>query len=90
MVTLVNDGPNELYYVNGALVKTIEKKNMPSGNYFVGAWSNKTAHNFKGFMSDFRFYKTALSADDVMALYHTPIFLSNNGALLTQGEFVEG
>ena len=39
--------------------------------------------------SDFRIYATALSADDVMALYHTPIFLSNNGTLLTQGEFVE-
>jgi len=39
--------------------------------------------------SDFRIYTTALTADDVLELYHTPISLSNNGALLTQGEFVE-
>lgn len=89
MVTLVNDGTNELYYVNGTLVKTIEKKNMPSGNYYVGAWKNETGQNFNGFMSDFRFYKTPLSEDDVLELYHTPISLPNNGTLMTQGEYVE-
>ena len=89
MVTLVNDGTNELYYVNGTLVKTIEKKNMPSGNYYVGAWKNETGQNFNGFMSDFRFYKTALSADDILELYHTPMTLANNGTLLTSGELQE-
>ena len=89
MVTLVNDGTNELYYVNGTLVNTIEKKNMPSGNYYVGAWKNETGQNFNGFMSDFRFYKTALSADDILELYHTPMTLANNGTLLTSGEFQE-
>jgi len=44
---------------------------------------------YKGLMSDFRIYATALSADDVMELYHTPITLSNNGTFLTQGEYVE-
>lgn len=39
--------------------------------------------------SDFRLYVTALSADDILELYHTPITLSNNGTLLTQGEYVE-
>lgn len=42
-----------------------------------------------GFVSDFRIYSTALSADDVLDLYHTPITLTNNGTLMTQGEFVE-
>jgi len=42
MITLVNDGTNELYYVNGVLVKTIEKKNMPSGNYYIGAWQTES------------------------------------------------
>ena len=44
---------------------------------------------YKGLMSDFRIYATALSADDVMELYHTPITLSSNGTLLTQGEYSE-
>ena len=39
--------------------------------------------------SDFRLYVTALSVDDVLELYHTPITLSNNGTLLTQGEYSE-
>ena len=89
MNTLVNDGTNELYYINGELVKTIEKKNMPTGNCYLGAWNNPTSQNYKGLMSDFRIYKTALSADDILELYHTPISLSSDGSLLTQGEIVE-
>lgn len=89
MVTLVNDGTNELYYVNGELKKTIEKKAMPTGVYRIGAWASDTGQNYKGLISDFRIYKTALSADDILELYHTPITLSNNGTLMTQGEYVE-
>lgn len=40
-------------------------------------------------MSDFRIYNTALSADEIADLYHTPISLSNTGTLLTQGELSE-
>ena len=39
--------------------------------------------------SDFRVYATALDDDSIEELYNTPITLSNNGALLTQGEYVE-
>lgn len=89
MVTMVNDGTNELYYVNGELKKTIEKKTMPNGDYYIGAWQTAVKQNYKGLMSDFRIYKTALSADDVLALYQNPISLANTGTLLTQGEYVE-
>lgn len=89
MNTLVNDGTNELYYVNGQLVKTIEKKNMPTGTCYIGAWTSHTSQNYKGLISDFRIYKAALSADDILELYHTPITLSNNGTLMTQGEYME-
>lgn len=44
---------------------------------------------YKGLMSDFRIYATAFSDDDVLALYNTPISLSSNGTLLTQGEYSE-
>jgi hypothetical protein len=37
MVTMVRDGVNEYYYINGQLSKTIEAKPMPTGNYFIGA-----------------------------------------------------
>ena len=39
--------------------------------------------------SDFRLYVTALSVEDILKLYNTPITLSNNGTLLTQGEYSE-
>lgn len=44
---------------------------------------------YLGNISDFRAYTTALSADDVLELYHTPITLSNNGTLMTQGSLQE-
>lgn len=89
MVTLVNDGTNEMYYVNGELKKTIEKKSMPTGTYRIGAWNSATGQNYYGLISDFRIYGTPLSADDVKALYNTPVSISNTGAVFTQGEFVE-
>ena len=44
---------------------------------------------YKGLMSDFRIYTTALSEEDVLELYHTPISLTSSGTLMTQGEYVE-
>ena len=44
---------------------------------------------YKGLMSDFRIYATALSEEDVLELYHTPISLTSDGTLMTQGEYVE-
>ena len=48
-----------------------------------------TSDGFKGKMSDFRMYSTALSPDDILALYNTPTSITNNGTLLTQGEIAE-
>ena len=42
-----------------------------------------------GYLSDFRIYATALSAEDVMNLYKTPVSITNTGTLMTQGEFIE-
>lgn len=89
MVTLVNDGTNELYYINGELKKTIEKKSMPIGNYFIGAWRTSSEQNFKGYISDFRIYCTALSADDIKALYNDAGYVDKNGNFHAY-EFVEG
>ena len=88
MVTLVNDGTNELYYVNGELQKTIEKKAMPNSNFWIGAWASDTGQNYKGLISDFRVYATALSDDDVLALYNLGGSLDSNGTFHTY-EYVE-
>lgn len=89
MVTMVNDGTNELYYVNGELSKTIEKKNMPSGNYFIGAWSSETQQNYKGLISDFRIYATALSAEEIQKLYTVSASIDSNGNAYSAA-YVEG
>jgi len=61
MVTMVRDGVNEKYYINGELKKTIEAKSMPNGTYFIGAWSNASGQNYYGNISDFRLYCTPLT-----------------------------
>ena len=81
MVTLVNDGTNELYYINGELIKTIEKKAMPTGTYFIGAWANVTSQNYQGQMCDFRIYATALSATDILSIYNNDAYIDTNGEI---------
>lgn len=71
MVTLVNDGTNELYYVNGDLKKTIEKKAMPSGDYYIGSWNGTDKQNYCGAICDFRVYATPLSKEDIVELHQT-------------------
>ena len=53
--------------------------------------SNTTPVNsgYTGGISDVRIYATALSADDILELYHTPTTLTSNGVLMTSGEFSE-
>lgn len=66
-------------YVNGELKITGTSANVPSGNYFVGAWNTSTSQNYEGNMSDFRIYATALSADDVKSLYQNSAYIDSSG-----------
>ena len=43
---------------------------MPTGIYRIGAWASNTGQNYYGNISDFRIYATALSAQDILSLYH--------------------
>ena len=100
MLTLTFDGFNLNGYVDGKLAisnaffttKTPIYYNTGNTSIYIGVESGSGKHAnlfWNGKLSDFRVYTTALSADDILELYHTPISLSNNGALLTQGEYVE-
>lgn len=79
MVTMVRDGVNESYYINGQLAKTIEAKSMPTGNYFIGAWRGPTEQNYYGLLSDFRIYATTLSANDILTMYKNSGIIDNKG-----------
>ena len=79
MITMVRDGTNELYYVNGDLKKTIEAKSMPTGTYRIGSWNGLTSQNYYGLMSDFRIYATCLSVDDIKELYQVGASIDKSG-----------
>lgn len=92
-VVAINDNGNRSVYINGQPETQSGGSNYyihNNDNFYLWKREYNNSYTYTGALSDLRIYATALSADDVMALYHTPIFLSNNGTLLTQGEFVEG
>ena len=56
------------------------------GNSYTGStWNTK----FSGSFSDWRFYTTVLTADQIKELYNAPISVSNTGACLSE-QFTEG
>lgn len=81
-------------YVNGQSVTgSGNTSNSPTidtiSNIIIGSLNNTTTRRWNGMISDVRVYTTALSADDILDLYHTPASITNNGTLMTQGELSE-
>ena len=96
MFTGVHDSNSIKLYIDGELMKTTEGVNYgihfhPTANMYIGAEADPTAFStpVTGKISDVRIYATALTADEIADLYHTPISVSNTGTLLTQGELQE-
>jgi len=59
------------------------------GKYLIIGGDNYNDY-FKNKLSDFRFYSTALSAEDAKELYNSGLTsLTDTGVLMTHGEFVE-
>lgn len=95
MFTATYDGLASKIYIDGVLdntatsytTKTPIFYNSANG-IFIGAEAggNQTTPAgtyFNGNISDVRIYATALSADDIKALYNTPASISNTGAILS-------
>lgn len=92
-ICITKSGTNDVkIYKNGVQVanstKTHSELNFPT-TYRIGRdVRNNDGTPYRGLMSDFRIYATALSADDILELYQTGASLSNNGTLLGY-EYVE-
>ena len=90
---LTYDGGTARFYINGTEVKNISNTSiMTKTNLCIGAkatGANTSNMFFNGCISDFRLYTTCLSKEDVGILYNTPISISNDSTLFTQGELIE-
>ena len=81
---IVYDGTTIKRYLNGNSTPTqsIACPGFKSDNNTLsvgGFWGS----TFKGYLSDFRVYATALSVEDIKELYNTSAYVSDNGTLLT-------
>lgn len=84
----VHTDDNSKLYINGELKITGTSTNIPSGNYFIGAWNTSSQQNYDGNISDFRIYATALTEEQVLELYNTSASIDNNGNVYAR-ELVE-
>ena len=76
------DGLNLIYYVDGQEYnkKTFNSKQSVTGNYNINIGRHYGGgYSFKGRMSDFRIYATALSASDVLSLYQNSAYIDSSG-----------
>lgn len=93
-IVITKNGTSDVkVYLNGELIQSLT--NTHSNLTFGTTWrlGRDTRSNdgtpYKGLMSDFRIYSTALDADGILALYNTPTSIASNGTLMTQGELLE-
>jgi hypothetical protein len=97
MFTGTYDGFNTKIYINGVLSNTTAAYTTKtpifynaSNGLFIGAEAGgnavtPTGSYFKGKISDFRIYATALSADDIMELYTSPVSIDDGGTIHAYG-----
>lgn len=93
MVTGTFDKTNVKIYIDGVLKGTTATDSTNGIKYNtnnvlligaeVGGGQTPTSNTFVGNISDVRVYATALSADDIMELYHTSASIDNKGNLHT-------
>lgn len=89
MLTMVSNGTNTLFYLNGELKLTGTYKSLVSGTYFIGSWKNTSSQNYKGYVSDAKIFATALSDSEIQKLYTVSASIDSNGNAYSAA-YVEG
>lgn len=85
-LVITRDGNTVKSYINGVLKDTSTTTlsgSIPTTaeNFRIGSDNRTGATRFNGRISDFRIYGTALSAEDVLALYNVGARIANNGVM---------
>lgn len=96
MITWVYDSTGTKTYINGVLHHTYTNTSYgihfnTNARLFLGceaSGANPSSPYYGGYMSDFRLYATAFSADDILELYQTAASIDSKGNLFC-GEVVE-
>ena len=86
-LVITKSGNTVKSYINGVLkdtsTTTLSGSIPATATHFrIGADSRTNSTMFKGRVSDFRLYATALSADDIKRLYEVSASVSKNGSML--------
>lgn len=90
MLTMTCDGTTVTIYENGSVIGSFSANSQMTGctDLVIGARANSAnaasiAVPYTGGISDFRIYCTALSADDILQLYHTSAKIDNKSNIHT-------
>lgn len=91
MITITSDGTNMRAYENGVLKETYKFTptiQKPSGHMRIGRDSRSDYTALAGGISDFRWYATALSDEDIKILYESKAAVDKTSNFYTN-EFIE-
>lgn len=77
---MVGDGSTNKLYMDGELYGVAKTyKGITGSSIVINGWDSSTNYKTNGYISDFRIYSTALSAEDVKELYNTSASIDKSG-----------
>ena len=77
---MVGDGSSNKLYMDGELYGVAKTyKGITGSTIVINGWDSSTSYKTNGYISDFRIYSTALSAEDIKELYNTSASIDKNG-----------
>ena len=81
---VTGDGTNAKLYINGIYKGTAKTyKGITGTQLHLSGNDTGTSYKWIGWLSDFRLYSTALSAEDIKELYNTAAYVDKDGSLRT-------